>query len=84
MKNLSYLKNWNNKNLLDIEKLRKKYDNSNINNKSNLNVFSKNSSNKNTNITTQRKTINKGYLKIDINNNLNINFLTILISNYCC
>ena len=74
MKNISYLKNCNNKNLLDFENFRKKYDNSNINNKSNLNAFSKISSNINTNITTQRKTLNKGYLKTDINNNLNINF----------
>ena len=72
--NANYLKNLNNNNLLEIEKLRKEYDNLNIDNKSNINILSENNSNKNTNITTQRKTLNKGYLLTDVNNNPNINF----------
>ena len=38
--------------MLEIEKLRKEYDNLNIDNKSNINILSENNSNKNTNITT--------------------------------
>jgi len=82
-KNVNYLKNINKSNLLEMEKIKMKYDNSNIDNKSNFNAFSENNSNKNTNVTTQKKTLNKAYLKTDVDKNKNNNIKFLLLNKNC-
>ena len=68
--NKSYLKNINSNNLSGIKKINIKNYNTNLENQSYFNALSENSSNKNTNITTQRKTLSNRYLKTEANNNI--------------
>ena len=82
-KNVNYLKNINKSNLIEMEKIKMKYDNSNIDNKSNFNAFSENNSNKNTNVTTQRKTLKKAYLKTDVDKNKDNNIKFLLLNKNC-
>ena len=70
-KNINYLKNINKNNISELNALRIKYDNLNIENKSFLNKLSGNSSSNNTNITTQRKTKSNHYIKTEAINNIN-------------
>jgi hypothetical protein len=74
-KSINYLNSINKNNISGLNNIRRKYDNLNIDNNSYFNVLSENNSNNNTNITTQRKTLNKHYINTEMNNinNMNIN-----------
>ena len=70
-RSINYLNSINKNNISGLNEIRLKYDNLNIDNNSYFNVLSENNSNKNTNITTQRKTLSKHYMNTEINNNIN-------------
>ena len=73
-KNINYFRNTNKNNITELNEVKIKYDNFNIESSSFLNKISENNSNNNTNITTQRKTKSNHYIKTDaINNISNIN-----------
>ena len=69
-KSTKYLKSINKSNPSELNKLKINYDNLLTEKKSNLNAFSENNSNNNTNITTQRKSLSNRYINTEITNKI--------------